>query len=140
MPFASAIDFKSAAPCSRSRSLASPAIASGHSDQRAADAGVDDIRRMAGILFPRPPAGDADTGPLVSFARRGIAAHWKASANQSILELAEACDVPVVLVVLDGCLSQLRERSGFGRRRLWTGATRSARRRQPPYLLLTSDE
>ena len=36
-----------------------------------------------------------DTGPLVSFARSGIAAHWKASAYQSILELAEACDVPV---------------------------------------------
>jgi ferredoxin-NADP reductase/MOSC domain-containing protein YiiM len=38
---------------------------------------------------------DANTGPLVSFARSGIAAHWKASAYQSILELAEACDVPV---------------------------------------------
>src|SRR5499425_1851935 len=35
------------------------------------------------------------TGPLVSFARSGIAAHWKPSAYQSILELAEACDVPV---------------------------------------------
>jgi ferredoxin-NADP reductase len=41
------------------------------------------------------PNDDADTGPLVSFARSGIAAHWKASAYQSILELAEACDVPV---------------------------------------------
>jgi ferredoxin-NADP reductase/MOSC domain-containing protein YiiM len=41
-----------------------------------------------------PPADDADTGPLVSFARSGIAAHWKPS-YQSILELAEACDVPV---------------------------------------------
>jgi ferredoxin-NADP reductase len=41
------------------------------------------------------PKDDADTGPLVSFARSGIAAHWKASAYQSILELAEACDVPV---------------------------------------------
>ena len=40
-------------------------------------------------------AGDTNTGPLVSFARSGIAAHWKASAYQSILELAEACDVPV---------------------------------------------
>ncbi len=38
---------------------------------------------------------DANTGPLVSFARSGIAAHWNASAYQSILELAEACDVPV---------------------------------------------
>ena len=44
---------------------------------------------------PHPPESDADTGPLVSFARSGIAAHWKASAYQSILELAEACDVPV---------------------------------------------
>jgi ferredoxin-NADP reductase/MOSC domain-containing protein YiiM len=44
---------------------------------------------------PHPPEDDAKTGPLVSFARSGIAAHWKASAYQSILELAEACDVPV---------------------------------------------
>ena len=44
---------------------------------------------------PHLPADDANTGPLVSFARSGIAAHWKASAYQSILELAEACDVPV---------------------------------------------
>jgi len=44
---------------------------------------------------PHPPKDDLNTGLLVSFARSGIAAHWKASAYQSILELAEACDVPV---------------------------------------------
>jgi ferredoxin-NADP reductase/MOSC domain-containing protein YiiM len=44
---------------------------------------------------PHLPKGDANFGPLVSFARSGIAAHWKTSAYQSILELAEACDVPV---------------------------------------------
>jgi len=44
---------------------------------------------------PHRPSDDADTGPLVSFARSGIAAHWKSSSYQSILELAEACDVPV---------------------------------------------
>jgi ferredoxin-NADP reductase len=47
---------------------------------------------------PRPlhlPKNDAETGPVVSFARSGIAAHWNASCYQSILELAEACDVPV---------------------------------------------
>ena len=44
---------------------------------------------------PHLPMDDANTGPLVSFARSGIAAHWKASGYQSILELAEACDVPV---------------------------------------------
>jgi ferredoxin-NADP reductase/MOSC domain-containing protein YiiM len=49
----------------------------------------------AATRAPHPPGDDADTGPLVSFARSGIAAHWKASAYQSILELAEACDVPV---------------------------------------------
>jgi len=41
------------------------------------------------------PEHDADTGPLVSFARSGIAAHWNPSAYGSVLELAEACDVPV---------------------------------------------
>ena len=45
--------------------------------------------------IPHPPENESNTGPLVSFARSGIAAHWKASAYQSILELAEAWDVPV---------------------------------------------
>ncbi|MFH0298271.1 MOSC and FAD-binding oxidoreductase domain-containing protein [Bradyrhizobium sp. 31Argb] len=49
----------------------------------------------AATRAPHPPGDDANTGPLVSFARSGVAAHWKASAYQSILELAEACDVPV---------------------------------------------
>ncbi|HEY6345032.1 MAG TPA: MOSC and FAD-binding oxidoreductase domain-containing protein [Bryobacteraceae bacterium] len=53
----------------------------------------------AATRIPHVPADDSDNadrgGPLVSFARSGIAAHWKASGYQSILELAEACDVPV---------------------------------------------
>jgi ferredoxin len=49
----------------------------------------------AATRIPHPPEDDANTGPLVSFARSGIAAHWKASVYQNILELAEACDVPV---------------------------------------------
>jgi ferredoxin-NADP reductase/MOSC domain-containing protein YiiM len=36
-----------------------------------------------------------NTGPLVSFARSGIAAPWNPAAYRSILELAEACDIPV---------------------------------------------
>jgi ferredoxin-NADP reductase len=44
---------------------------------------------------PHPPTNDTGTGPRVSFARSGITAHWQASLYQSILELAEACDVPV---------------------------------------------
>ena len=49
----------------------------------------------AATRAPHVPKDDNNTGPLVSFARSGIAAHWKASTYQSILELAEACDVPV---------------------------------------------
>ncbi len=49
----------------------------------------------AATRTPHPPEQDARTGPLVSFARSGIAAHWNATAYQSLLELAEACDVPV---------------------------------------------
>jgi ferredoxin-NADP reductase/MOSC domain-containing protein YiiM/ferredoxin len=44
---------------------------------------------------PHRPPVDLETGPLVSFARSDIAAHWNPSAYQSVLELAEACDVPV---------------------------------------------
>jgi MOSC domain-containing protein YiiM/ferredoxin-NADP reductase/ferredoxin len=49
----------------------------------------------AATRAPHLPKDDANTGSLVWFARSGIAAHWKESAYQSILELAEACDVPV---------------------------------------------
>jgi ferredoxin-NADP reductase/MOSC domain-containing protein YiiM/ferredoxin len=44
---------------------------------------------------PHRPQGDPASGALVSFARSGVAAHWDHSAYQSLLELAEACDVPV---------------------------------------------
>jgi ferredoxin-NADP reductase/MOSC domain-containing protein YiiM len=44
---------------------------------------------------PHLPVGDSGTGPLVSFARSGIATRWQLSVHQSLLELAEACDVPV---------------------------------------------
>ena len=49
----------------------------------------------AATQAPHVPKDDTNIGPLVSFARSGVAAHWKASTYQSILELAEACDVPV---------------------------------------------
>jgi ferredoxin-NADP reductase/MOSC domain-containing protein YiiM/ferredoxin len=50
----------------------------------------------ATMRTPHPPPGDrANTGPLVSFARSGISASWDASRYASILEMAEACDVPV---------------------------------------------
>jgi ferredoxin-NADP reductase/MOSC domain-containing protein YiiM len=43
---------------------------------------------------PHVPAGPAGTGPLVSFARSNLNVGWD-PAMQSVLELAEACDVPV---------------------------------------------
>jgi ferredoxin-NADP reductase/MOSC domain-containing protein YiiM len=48
----------------------------------------------APLMPPHLPAEAAATGPLVSFARTGLNVRWGA-AFQSILELAEACDVPV---------------------------------------------
>jgi ferredoxin-NADP reductase/MOSC domain-containing protein YiiM len=44
---------------------------------------------------PHRPPLDLETGSLVSFARSGITAHWNPDVYQSMLELAEACDVPV---------------------------------------------
>ncbi len=49
----------------------------------------------AATRAPHQPKDDPDSGPLVSFGRSGIAAHWNGSTYQSLLELAEACDVPV---------------------------------------------
>ena len=43
---------------------------------------------------PHQPAGPAGSGPLVSFARSGLNVRW-APTFHSLLELAEACDVPV---------------------------------------------
>jgi len=43
---------------------------------------------------PHQPAGPVGAGPRVSFARSGIAVAWDPK-YQSLLELAEACDVPV---------------------------------------------
>jgi ferredoxin-NADP reductase/MOSC domain-containing protein YiiM len=43
---------------------------------------------------PHPPAGPPGDGPAVSFARSGLTVTWGPS-YASLLELAEACDVPV---------------------------------------------
>ena len=41
-----------------------------------------------------PPAGEPGTGPQISFTRSGLSVFWD-SRFSSLLELAEACDVPV---------------------------------------------
>lgn len=43
---------------------------------------------------PHVPTGEPGSGPLVSFARSGVSVVWSPRFG-SLLELAEACDVPV---------------------------------------------
>ena len=43
---------------------------------------------------PHPPAGQPGNGPTIEFARSNLAIPWS-SDYASLLELAEACDVPV---------------------------------------------
>jgi ferredoxin-NADP reductase/MOSC domain-containing protein YiiM/ferredoxin len=43
---------------------------------------------------PHPPAGEPGTGPTIEFTRSDLAVRWS-DDYPSLLELAEACDVPV---------------------------------------------
>jgi ferredoxin len=43
---------------------------------------------------PHPPPGQSGDGPTIDFARSDLAVAWSSDYN-SLLELAEACDVPV---------------------------------------------
>jgi ferredoxin-NADP reductase/MOSC domain-containing protein YiiM len=52
--------------------------------------GVTEIVRVP----PHPPVGEPGDGPLVTFARSGLTVPWDADAAPSLLEFAEACDVP----------------------------------------------
>ncbi|MCR6484927.1 MOSC and FAD-binding oxidoreductase domain-containing protein [Amycolatopsis sp. OK19-0408] len=51
--------------------------------------GITDAVRTA----PHPPAGSPGPGPAVTFARSGLTVPWRES-YPSLLEFAEACDVP----------------------------------------------
>ncbi|MGW0086803.1 MOSC domain-containing protein [Streptomyces sp. NPDC003393] len=51
------------------------------------------LTRRAGVP-PHTPAGPRATGPMVTFARSGVSTPFP-DAEGSLLELAEACDVPV---------------------------------------------
>ncbi|MEI9939566.1 MAG: MOSC and FAD-binding oxidoreductase domain-containing protein [Pseudomonadota bacterium] len=48
----------------------------------------------APVRSPHPPKGPPGPGPRVSFARSGLTVCWD-PACRSLLELAEACDIPV---------------------------------------------
>ncbi|WP_328333312.1 MOSC and FAD-binding oxidoreductase domain-containing protein [Kribbella sp. NBC_00382] len=51
--------------------------------------GITDRRAVP----PHPPEGTPGTGPLVTFARSGLSVPWSDS-QPSLLDLADACDVP----------------------------------------------
>jgi MOSC domain-containing protein YiiM/ferredoxin-NADP reductase len=55
-----------------------PPINPGLTDQRA--------------VVPHPPEGEPGTGPLITFARSGLAVPWS-GLHRSLLDLADACDV-----------------------------------------------
>ncbi|KJC57447.1 sulfurase [Bradyrhizobium sp. LTSPM299] len=59
-------------------------------------AGASNTPGIAASPRPSPhvPAGPAGSGPLVTFARTGLNVRWQPTFH-SLLELAEACDVPV---------------------------------------------
>ena len=46
------------------------------------------------VRKPHPPAGQPGSGPAIEFARSNLAVPWSSDYG-SLLELAEACDVPV---------------------------------------------
>ncbi len=75
---------------------------------------------------PHLPRDGVGAGAQVSFARSGVAPRWNPSAYRSILELAEACDIPVRWSCRTGVCQQLRERIDLRGRRLRAGPARSA--------------
>ncbi|MEU6553221.1 MOSC and FAD-binding oxidoreductase domain-containing protein [Streptomyces sp. NPDC046915] len=51
------------------------------------------VTTTAAAIRPHQPPGPPGTGPLVTFARSGITTPWS-PAHTSLLDLAEACDIP----------------------------------------------
>ena len=60
----------------------------------AAPASTPGIAAPASVRPPHRPAGEPGDGPEVAFARSGLTTRW-GRGYDSLLELAEACDVPV---------------------------------------------
>lgn len=64
-----------------------------HAEQFSALTAVNPGVTATAAIRPHQPPGPTGTGPLVTFARSGIATPWSA-AHASLLDLAEACDIP----------------------------------------------
>ena len=93
-------DFYLCGPAGFMRDLREGLVASGVSDDRVhteifgpgkpITPGIVDPSQAA----PHPPEGPVGSGPRVSFARSGLNVCWNAKFS-SLLDFAEACDVPV---------------------------------------------
>ena len=65
-----------------------------HTEQFGAGPSINPGIVASPLRTPHMPAGALGSGPMISFARTGLNVRW-ASTFQSLLELAEVCDVPV---------------------------------------------
>lgn len=64
-----------------------------HTEQFSALPAINPGVTPAAAVRPHQPPGPTGTGPLITFARSGITTPWS-PAHASLLDLAEACDVP----------------------------------------------
>jgi ferredoxin len=65
-----------------------------HSEAFGTESAVTPGIAAAAPKTPHPPAGSAAAGPEITFTRSGLSVPWD-PRFQSLLEFAEACDVPV---------------------------------------------
>ena len=65
-----------------------------HSETFGAESSITPGIASTTFVPPHPPSGSAGTGPKVSFTRSGLTVPWN-SQYGSLLEFAEACDIPV---------------------------------------------
>ena len=65
-----------------------------HSERFGAESSITPGIASTTSVPPHPPSGSVSTGPTVSFTRSGLTVAWS-SQYGSLLDFAEACDVPV---------------------------------------------
>ncbi|MGW7255296.1 MOSC domain-containing protein [Streptomyces sp. NPDC054834] len=64
-----------------------------HTEQFSALPAINPGVTTTAAIRPHQPPGPPGTGPLITFARSGITTGWS-PAHTSLLDLAEACDIP----------------------------------------------
>ncbi|MEU6419253.1 MOSC and FAD-binding oxidoreductase domain-containing protein [Streptomyces spiralis] len=64
-----------------------------HTEQFSALPAINPGVTPTAAIRPHQPPGPTGTGPLITFARSGVTTPWS-PARATLLELAEACDVP----------------------------------------------